>query len=105
MGMQQLLLIVLSVIIVSVSVVGAVGLFNLRAKKANRAAIIQDMYNIAVLAISYTKTPANMGGGAGECGGGRAAQHLPAPQRPDLHGADRLGHPADRAGGTLRPTG
>lgn len=65
MGMQQILLIVLSLIIVSVSIVGAIGLFKLRAQKSNRAAIIQDMYNLAILAISYTKTTAHMGGGAG----------------------------------------
>ena len=65
MGTQQLLLIVLSLIIVSVSIVGAIGLFKLRAQQSNRSAIIQDMYNIAVLAISYNKTTANMGGGAG----------------------------------------
>ncbi|MBT3756598.1 MAG: hypothetical protein HOD64_11590 [Candidatus Cloacimonetes bacterium] len=65
MGTQQLLLIVLSLIIVSVTIVGAIGLFKLRAQQSNRSAIIQDMYNIAVLAISYNKTTANMGGGAG----------------------------------------
>lgn len=65
MGMQQILLIILSVIIVSISIIGSVGLFKLRAEKANRAAIIQDMHEIAVRAIAYYKTPANMGGGDG----------------------------------------
>ena len=65
MGMQQILLIILSVIIVSISIIGAVGLFKLRAEKANRAAIILDMHEMAMKSIAYFKTPANMGGGDG----------------------------------------
>lgn len=65
MGTQQIMLLVLSVIIVSISVVGAVGLFQLRAAKANRAAIIQDMHEISLKAVAYYKSPANLGGGDG----------------------------------------
>ena len=65
MGMQQILLIILSVIIVSISITGAVSLFKLRTEKANRSAIIQDMHEIALKSIAYFKTPANMGGGDG----------------------------------------
>lgn len=65
MGMQQILLIILSSIIVSISIIGAIGLFQLREQKANRAAIIQDMHEMAIKAIAYYKTPANLGGGDG----------------------------------------
>ena len=65
MGTQQMLLIALSVIIVAISVVGAIGLFQLHAERSNRAAIIQDMHEISYKTIAYYKSPANMGGGDG----------------------------------------
>ncbi|MCF7859249.1 MAG: hypothetical protein K9N07_07990 [Candidatus Cloacimonetes bacterium] len=65
MGMQQILLILLSVIIVSISVIGAMGLFTLQAQRSNRSAIIQDMHQVATLAVAYFRTSSNMGGGDG----------------------------------------
>jgi len=66
MGLQQFFLIVLSVVITGVMIAGGVLLFTARVKVANRNAIIQDMYNIASLAISFYKTPQNQGGGGNE---------------------------------------
>ena len=65
MGQQQILLILLSVVIVSVAIATGITVFNERTKIANRNAIIQDMYNIASLAIAYHRTPAIQGGGGG----------------------------------------
>lgn len=65
MGNQQILLLVLSVIIVSISVVGAVGLFQLHTAKANRSAIIQDIHEISLKAVTYYKSPTSLGGGDG----------------------------------------
>jgi hypothetical protein len=65
MGQQQLLLIVISVVIVGAVISSGILLFNNRAKTANREAIIQDMYNIASLAIAFYKTPDVQGGGGG----------------------------------------
>lgn len=65
MGTQQILLLVLSLVIVSVAIVGAVGLFKLYAVNANRTSIIQDLHEISLKAIAYYKSHANMGGGDG----------------------------------------
>ena len=65
MGNQQIMLLVLSVIIVSISVVGAVGLFQLHTAKANRSAIIQDIHEISLKAVTYLKSPTSLGGGDG----------------------------------------
>ncbi len=66
MGLQQLFLIVLSMMIIAIMVGGAILLFNERARDANRRAIIQDMYNIATIAVTFSKTPVSQGGGGGE---------------------------------------
>ncbi len=63
MGLQQILMIVLSVVIVGVAIAGGITLFNEKAKEANRRAVVQDMYNIATLALAYRRTPATHGGG------------------------------------------
>ncbi|MDA3812801.1 MAG: hypothetical protein PF570_00975 [Candidatus Cloacimonetes bacterium] len=65
MGTQQILLLVLSLIIISVAIVGEIGLFKLHAVNTNRAAIVQDLHEISLKAIAYYKSPSNMGGGDG----------------------------------------
>ncbi|GMU86563.1 MAG: hypothetical protein AMXMBFR48_18050 [Ignavibacteriales bacterium] len=63
MGQQQLLLIVLGVIIVGISVVVGINLFQSSAVQANRDAIIADLNNLAATAMQYYKKPTNLGGG------------------------------------------
>jgi hypothetical protein len=66
MGQQQILLLVLSVVIIATTIAVSIDQFNTEIKKANRQAIIQDMYNLAYLAIAFSKTPASLGGGGGD---------------------------------------
>ena len=66
MGQQQILLLVLSVVIISTTIAVSTEQFNIRVKESNRQAIIQDMYNLAYLAIAFSKTPASLGGGGGD---------------------------------------
>ena len=47
MGIQQILFIVLSIIIVTIAIAGGLTLFKLNAIKANRRACITDMNNFA----------------------------------------------------------
>ncbi|MFC1898529.1 hypothetical protein ACFLYJ_03045 [Candidatus Cloacimonadota bacterium] len=63
MGQQQIFMVVLSVLIVSAAIVTGISAYKAQAKSSNRNAIIQDMYNIANLAIAYYKTPQTQGGG------------------------------------------
>ncbi|GMU86564.1 MAG: hypothetical protein AMXMBFR48_18060 [Ignavibacteriales bacterium] len=63
MGQQQLLLIVLGVIIVGISVVVGINLFQSSAVQANRDAVIADLNSLASQAMQYYKKPTTMGGG------------------------------------------
>lgn len=63
MGMQQILLIVLSVIIVGVAVAVGITMFGTQAVNANRSAIAGDLNIFAASALAYYKTPSSMGGG------------------------------------------
>ncbi len=63
MGQQQLLLIVLGVIIVGISIVVGINLFQSSAIQANRDAVIADLNNLAQMAMQYYKKPTNLGGG------------------------------------------
>lgn len=63
MGTQQVLLIVLSVVIVGVAIATGITMYTERAKEANRRAVVQDMFNIASLALAYRRTPDTHGGG------------------------------------------
>ncbi|MCF7792725.1 MAG: hypothetical protein K9N09_01465 [Candidatus Cloacimonetes bacterium] len=63
MGTQQILLIILSVVIVGVSIATGITMYKERAKEANRRAVVQDMFNVASLALAYRRTPASHGGG------------------------------------------
>ncbi|RLC49446.1 MAG: hypothetical protein DRI23_09170 [Candidatus Cloacimonadota bacterium] len=66
MGQQQILLLVLSVVIIATTIAVSADQFNNKIKTSNRKAIIQDMYNLACLAIAFSKTPASFGGGGGD---------------------------------------
>lgn len=65
MGMQQMLLILLTVIIVGISISVGIHMFNVQAVNANRNAIIADLNNIAGQAIAFLMSPRSMGGGEG----------------------------------------
>ncbi|MBV6513508.1 MAG: hypothetical protein FMNOHCHN_03043 [Ignavibacteriaceae bacterium] len=69
MGQQQLLLIVLGVIIVGISVVVGINLFQTSAVQANRDAVIADLNALAASAMQYYKKPANLGGGGNSFSG------------------------------------
>ena len=64
MGQQQLLLIVLGTIIVSVAVVVGINMFTTGAVNAERDALIMDVNNVAATAAAYWRKPAALGGGA-----------------------------------------
>jgi len=63
MGQQQLLLIVLGVIIVGIAIVVGFNMFNANAVSSNRDSLESDLNSLGVMAQSYYKTPATMGGG------------------------------------------
>ncbi|MCC6550533.1 MAG: hypothetical protein IT279_10725 [Ignavibacteriaceae bacterium] len=63
MGQQQLLLIVLGVIIVGISIVVGINLFQSSAVQANKDALISDLNNLGALSLQYYKKPSAQGGG------------------------------------------
>lgn len=63
MGQQQLLLLVLAVIIVGVSIVVGIGIFNKHAEKANIDMVVNELIEMASLAHQYYYKPTMMGGG------------------------------------------
>ncbi len=63
MGVQQLTLIVLTVIIIGISVSVGIYIFNQTLIRHNRIAMIDDMNIFAGVANTYYKTPVDMGGG------------------------------------------
>jgi|UPI000364C764 hypothetical protein len=63
MGMQQILLIVLSVIIVGAAVAVGITMFSTQAVNANRSAVLMDLNTFGAAAIAYYKTPTDQGGG------------------------------------------
>ncbi len=63
MGMQQILLIVLSVIIVGVAVAVGITMFKNQAVSSNRQAVIADLNTLAGQALGFYKTPESFGGG------------------------------------------
>jgi len=65
MGMQQILLIVLSVIIVGAAVAVGITMFSTQAVNANRSAVLMDLNTFGAAAIAYYKTPVDQGGGGG----------------------------------------
>jgi hypothetical protein len=74
MGTQQILLIVLSVIIVGAAVAVGIQMFNTQSISSTRSAMLSDMNNFASMAMSYYRTPLNLGGaGNGQGDDGAAA--------------------------------
>lgn len=63
MGMQQIILIVLTVIIVGISIVVGFAMYKEHAQNANRIAVLHDINKLIASAIAYHKTPLNQGGG------------------------------------------
>ena len=63
MGQQQLLMIVLAIIIVGIAIAISIELFRASAIDGKRDLLIAECSNIATIAISYYKKPAEMGGG------------------------------------------
>ncbi len=64
MGQQQLLLIILGVVIVGVSVMVGVGMFQDNAVDHNRAVLIADLKYLSTRAIQYYNRPTTLGGGS-----------------------------------------
>jgi hypothetical protein len=64
MGQQQLLLIILGVVIVGVSVVLGVGMFQDNAVDHNRATVIADLKYLSTRAVQYYNRPTTLGGGS-----------------------------------------
>lgn len=63
MGQQQLLLIVLGVIIVGIAIVVGITLFRQASIDHKRDLVINEVQNLADMAIAYYKKPATLGGG------------------------------------------
>ena len=63
MGTQQLLLIVLSVIIIGVAIAVGITMFGSQSASSNRNAVIADLHEFGMRAITFWKTPASMAGG------------------------------------------
>lgn len=63
MGHQQLLLILLSFIAVSVAIAVGISLFGADAVSSNRDSLITDLNSLGVMAQQYYKRPVSMGGG------------------------------------------
>src|SRR3990172_8354154 len=63
MGQQQLLLVVLSAIIVGISIVVGINMFQSGSVQANIDAVTQDVVTIASRAQEWWRKPAQLGGG------------------------------------------
>jgi hypothetical protein len=64
MGQQQLLLIVVGIIVVSIAVYSGILLFNANAIDAKRNNVTNELVNLAAIAQGYYLRPTTMGGGA-----------------------------------------
>ena len=65
MGMQQVLLIVLSVVLVGVSIAAGIYTFQVQAKNMHRQSMIKQMTDYVGEAITFRRIPTNIGGGGG----------------------------------------
>lgn len=65
MGQQQILLIIVGVIIIGLSIVLAIQLFDVNALEANRDAVYADTMNLAGVAQHYYQVPQMLSGGGG----------------------------------------
>ncbi|HTY36797.1 MAG TPA: hypothetical protein VMH23_06785 [Bacteroidota bacterium] len=64
MGQQQLLLLILGTVVVSLAVVVAIGMFQDHAVEHDRAAVMVDLKVLGAKAQSYYNRPMTMGGGS-----------------------------------------
>jgi hypothetical protein len=65
MGQQQLLIIVLSVIVISIATYTGVRLVQVHNQEQNRDRIKTELMHIYVMASEYKASPRNLGGGGG----------------------------------------
>lgn len=63
MGQQQLLLIVLGVIIVGIAIVMGINLFRQSSIDHKRDLVVNEVQNLAAMAVEYYKKPSMLGGG------------------------------------------
>ncbi len=77
MGLQQILLIVLSVIIVGIAIAVGFAMFQSQAMRSHRQAIVSQINTMMVEALAHQKTPASMGGGGGRLWGYAPAGSVP----------------------------
>jgi len=63
LGQQQLLLIVLGVIVVSIAVAVAINLFSASVTETNRDELVSALTSLSALAQEYYQKPAMLGGG------------------------------------------
>ena len=63
MGQQQLLLVILGVIVVSIAVAVGITMFSDSAASSNRDAVVLDLQNLAQRAQQFYRRPTFMGGG------------------------------------------
>jgi hypothetical protein len=69
MGQQVILLVVLSVLIVGISVVVGITMFNAQNVQSNRDLVSSDMVNLAADCFQYKSRPSTMIGGNGSYAG------------------------------------
>ena len=63
MGQSQLLIIAISVLIIGIAILAGVGYFRSSDTDANKKAMINDVNQVAHLAVRYYSRPASLGGG------------------------------------------
>ena len=69
MGTQQMLLIVLGMILIGIAIAVGINMFGATSVQSNKDAIVEDLQNLAVDAVSFRSRPTTMGGGSGSFGG------------------------------------
>ena len=76
MGQQQLLLIVLGIIVVSIAIFVGISLFRSNAVDAKRNNVIDELVNLASMAQQFYMKPTSYGGGGGKFIGWSIPPHL-----------------------------
>jgi hypothetical protein len=77
MGQQQLLLLVVGILVVTVAIAAGMLAFVENSVDANRQAMVGDLQRLATMAQGYYRRPAVMGGGAGSFDGLRLGLRNP----------------------------
>lgn len=76
MGQQQLLLIVLGIIIVGIAIVVGIVLFRQSSIDHKRDLVINEVQNLAAMAVEYYKKPSILGGGGNKFTGWDVPENL-----------------------------